>query len=110
MNNDLIEAFVTKADGDVVRVNAIDKSCKEQLSKLGFAFDEEFKEYTLQVSGNRGKADLFDKIRALGWGFSSGREWCPAEVFRYLRDSGFISGAFKMISWTGPGDYTVTVL
>ncbi|MCG3766502.1 hypothetical protein EXA23_09825 [Vibrio cincinnatiensis] len=109
MSEELVKAFVTKADGKVVRVKLIDSSFQNELSNLGFVYDSGLSEYTFLVSGNQEKAELFDKLRVLEVNFSDGREWCPAEVFEYLRETGLLSGSFKKISWSGPGDYHLTV-
>jgi hypothetical protein len=109
MSEELVKAFVTKADANVVRIKLLDSSFQSELSNLGFVFDSGLSEYTFSVTGNQEKAELFDKLRALDAGFSSGKEWCPAEVFEYLRETGLLTGSFKKISWNGPGDYHLTV-
>ena len=109
MSLETVKAFVTKADGKVVRVKAIDSSIVGELSGLGFTFDSDFSEYTIKILDNSEKAELFDKLRTLDVAFSSGKEWCPSEVFEYLRENGLICADFKKISWKGPGDYHLTV-
>ncbi|WKD50705.1 hypothetical protein [Microbulbifer spongiae] len=109
MSEELVKAFVTKADGKVVRVKSVDSSFQNELSNLGFVYDSDLSEYIFSVSGNLEKAELFDKLRTLEVSFSSGKEWCPAEVFEYLREAGLLSGSFTKISWSGPGDYHLTV-
>lgn len=104
-----VKAFVTKADGKIVRVKLVDSSLQNELSSLGFVYDPDLSEYTFSVSGNQEKAELFDKLRILEVGFSSGKEWSPAEVFEYLRETGLLTGSFKRISWSAPGDYHLTV-
>lgn len=109
MSEELVKAFVTKADGKVVRVRLVDSSFQDELYNLGFVYDSNLSEYTLSVSGDKEKAELFHKLRNLDVSFSSGKEWCPAEVFEYLRELGLLDGNFKKISWSGPGIYHLTI-
>ncbi|WP_105103538.1 hypothetical protein [Microbulbifer pacificus] len=109
MSEELVKAFVTKADGKSVRVKLVDGSFQDALVNLGFAFDSDLLEYTIPVAGNQEKAEIFDKLRIQDVSFSGGKEWCPAEVFEYLRETGLINGSFKKISWRGPGEYQLTV-
>ena len=87
----------------------LDESFKRELIELGFSFDNDYDEYTLLTSGNDNKSELFQKLRDLGVAFSGGREWCPSEVFEYLRKTGLLSGSYTKISWSGPGDYHCTI-
>ncbi|WP_392383826.1 hypothetical protein [Marinomonas primoryensis] len=109
MNDQSMKAFVTKADGKVIRVKLLDSSFKEELSNLGFSYDDELSEYFTQSDDNTIKAGIFEKLRDLDVSFSGGKEWCPAEVFEYLRETGLIAGQFKKVGWSGPGDYRLTV-
>ncbi len=109
MKNESINAFVTKADDNVVRVKLIKQAFQDELTYLGFAYDSDLGEYIFPISGNEEKAIIFDKLRVLEVSFSGGKEWCPAEVFEYLREIGLLSGSFKKISWSGPQDYHLTV-
>ena len=108
MNNDSIMAFVTKADGKIVRVHLLEESFERELIGLGFSFDDDYGEYTLLTSGNDNKSELFEKLRDLGVAFSGGKEWCPSEVFEYLRKTGLLSGNYTKISWSGPRDHHCT--
>ncbi|WP_061010552.1 hypothetical protein [Vibrio sp. CUB2] len=109
MMSDSIMAFVTKADGKLVRVSLLDDSFKKELIGLGFSFDNDYDEYTFLTSGNDAKAELFRKLRDLGVAFSGGREWCPSDVFEYLRQLELLKGAYTKISWTAPGNYRCTI-
>jgi len=109
MSEELVKAFVTKADGKVVRVKLVDHSFKNELYNLGFVYDSDLSEYTSLVSGDQEKAELFDKLRSLGVNFSGGKEWCPAEVFEYLREANLLDGNYKKIGWSGPGEYHISV-
>ena len=109
MNNKSIKAFVTKADGKIVRVKLLDSSIKNELTNLGFSFDNNLSEFIIKADDNASKAKIFEKLRDLDVSFSGGKEWCPSEVFEYLRETGLITGQFKKIGWSGPGDYHITV-
>lgn len=109
MNVNSVMAFVTKADGKIIRVNLIDEKFEYELSKLDFVFDHDTKEYVLQVSDNDKKSKTFKHLRDLGVAFSSGKEWSPSEVFEYLREMGLITGKYTRISWTNLGEYQCTI-
>jgi hypothetical protein len=51
---------------------------------------------------------VFDELRSLGVAFSAGKEWCPSEVFEYLRDEQLLSGKYLRVAWTQPGQYRLT--
>jgi len=100
-----VKAYVIKADGDVVKVKLLDASLEDKLMHLGFQVENGGVEYYVKTNGNENKAHFFKELNLLGVCFSDGKEWCPAEVFEYLRDMNLISGSFKRISWSGPHDY-----
>ncbi|MFJ7283509.1 hypothetical protein [Pseudomonas sp. NPDC099000] len=104
-----IHAYVTKSDSDFVRVKILDAKTKEKLIDIGFTNDIDLNEYKINTPTDEKKSDVFNKLRELDFYFSDGREWCPAEVFEYLRDKGLLKGTFKMISWTSPDKYIITV-
>lgn len=96
-------AYVEKADGDAIRVRAPNHGLHAALAALGFAAAAQPDAWLLQVADDAHKAAAFAALRALGVAFADGREWCPAEVFAHLRDSGLLSGTFLRIAWSGPG-------
>jgi hypothetical protein len=49
-------------------------------------------------------AIIASKLQALGFAFSAGRDWSPAEVMAHLRHIGLLTGTFTEIAWSGP-DY-----
>jgi hypothetical protein len=49
------------------------------------------------------------KLRDNNFFFSGGREWCPAEVFEYLREQSLLKGSYKKISWADPNNYRIDV-
>lgn len=105
MINEPLKAFVEKADDDVIRVNVLDRGLRPAMTALGFAATFEPGIFELRVADDAQKAQCFDALRALGVAFSDGKEWCPAEVFEYLRDMSLLSGPFVRVSWRKPGDY-----
>ena len=109
MKDQLMKAFVSKADGKFVRVKLLDSSYESELFDLGFLYNSDINEHVMQVDDNAAKAAIFEKLRDFGVSFSDGKEWCPSEVFEYLREIGLISGPFYRVSWRGPGDYHLTI-
>ena len=108
MHTSPVKAYVTQADGDFVKVKVLDAGMRNGLLDLGFSPGADVDEYRISSSNDSIKAAIFSQLRQLDVCFSSGREWCPAEVFHYLRDIGVLSDGFKRISWIGPGHYWVT--
>jgi len=108
MSNSPIIAFVTKADRDMIGVRLLDESYKKELIEIGFSFDFAYDEYTLVTSGNNHKSEIFQKLRDLDVAFCGGKEWCPSEVFEYLRESGLLSGNYTKITWSNPKSYHCT--
>ncbi|MGZ7460263.1 hypothetical protein ACXPVS_27115 [Pseudomonas sp. Ma2-10] len=103
-----VQAYVTKSDSDFVRVKILDAKIKEKLIGIGFTNDIDLNEYKIITPNDEKKAGVFNQLRELEVYFSDGREWCPAEVFEYLRDKGLLIGNFTMISWRGPDKYFIT--
>lgn len=108
MINDVLKAFVEKADGDLIRVRIIDNALDSPLRAIGFLNATEKDIYVLHVADDKEKAKVFDELRSLGVAFSAGKEWCPSEVFEYLRDEQLLSGKFLRVAWTQPGQYLLT--
>jgi hypothetical protein len=103
-----VKAYVTKSDGDFVRVKILGAEIKEKLVAIGFVNDIDLNEYRLSTPSDEKKAEVFNRLRNMDVYFSDGREWCPSEVFEYLRDAGLLSGKFTMISWSAPGKFFIT--
>lgn len=96
-------AYVEKADGDAIHVSVHDHALHAALAALGFTAVAQSDAWRLHVPDDAHKAAAFAALRSLGVAFADGREWCPAEVFAYLRDRGLLSGPFLRIAWSGPG-------
>ncbi|MGF6152589.1 hypothetical protein QFZ84_003583 [Pseudomonas fluorescens] len=106
--SEALKAYVEKADADSIRVRIIDRTLDSALHAIGFSKTAENDVYFLDVPDDKQKARVFDALRLLGAAFSAGKEWCPSEVFEYLRDMGLLSGKFLRISWTQPDQYLLT--
>jgi hypothetical protein len=61
--------------------------------------------FELPVGSDAIKSNILLKLQDAGFAFSQGREWCPAEVFEWLRNQGLAKGPFKSIAWKGPGQW-----
>ncbi|KPB24911.1 hypothetical protein [Pseudomonas amygdali] len=102
-----LKGYVSSADADLVRLESVDQSHYQTLLRLGFVAAGEPGIHVLGVMDEQHKARVFDALRLEGIAFSGGREWCPAQVFEYMRDKGLLSGAFLTVVWTAPGQYRV---
>ncbi|WOX04033.1 hypothetical protein [Microbulbifer pacificus] len=105
MNHVKISAYVHKADGKTISVKPILKPIEEKLTSIGFSLDPKTHNYMYETKDKNDKATIFEKLRDLNVAFASGREWSPAEVFEYLRESGLVGGSFVRISWRNQNDY-----
>ncbi|WP_339533382.1 hypothetical protein [Pseudomonas mucidolens] len=103
-----LKAYVEKADGDCVRVLTIDSTLSSALRAIGFLQMAGSDVFVRGVRDDKQKARVFAALRLLGVAFSAGKEWCPSEVFEYLRHMGLLSGKFLRVSWTQPGQYRLT--
>lgn len=102
-----IDAYVNQADGNRIGVKLLNDGQQSALQALGFTSHEE-DTLTLPVADDAAKAIVFIRLRDLGVAFSAGREWCPAEVFEHLRDSGLLDGPYLRVAWRTPQQFTVT--
>lgn len=102
-----IDAYVRQADGNCIKVMLLNDRPRAPLQALGFSAGEGGT-FTLPVSDDAAKAAVFIRLRDLGVAFSAGREWCPADVFEHLRDSGLLQGAYLRVAWRTPQQFTVT--
>ena len=106
----MTKALVTKADGQTVRVKSLEESISKELENIGFSYDAKISEYVILVADNPEKARIFESLRDLDICFSAGKEWCPSEVFEYLRDIGLLKGSFYRISWKSPTHSEITTV
>jgi hypothetical protein len=102
-----IDAYVRQADGNCIKVMLLNDRPRGPLQALGFSAGEGGT-FTLPVSDDAAKAAVFIRLRDLGVAFSAGREWCPADVFEHLRDSGLLQGPYSRVAWRTPQQFTVT--
>ena len=109
MNLNVI-GYVSKADGKQIRVNVFDKSIKKQLTNLGFIYDEQLGEYIINTLNVTEKANIFNQLRSFDICFSGGKEWCPSEVFEYLREKKLLSGKFQKIYWLSPDNFEIKII
>ncbi len=92
----------------MIEVNAADDAVTPVLIELGFAPDLDRPDaLVLSVDGDEEKAAVFAALRNAGICFSWGREWNPVEVFQWLCEKGLLSGPFRRIAWTQPGEFHV---
>ncbi|TVP52495.1 MAG: hypothetical protein EA349_15495 [Halomonadaceae bacterium] len=103
MTVDTVKAVVTKADDNAIRVKVYDKSIIQDIEKIGFFYNHDSSDYVMHVFDDNEKASVFNALRDLKVGFSAGKEWCPSEVFEYLRDIGLLTGTFCKVAWVSPG-------
>lgn len=99
------KAFVSEAALSEIVVKVIDDSVIGLLVGLGLVAvpDKEQKTLSIMASDQDLKIKLFAKLRDEGVCFSAGPDWCPADVFEFLRDQKMLAGVYRKIIWCGPG-------
>lgn len=102
-----IDAYVTQADGHRIEVRLLNGRLRAALQALGFTADEGDTLTLPVVADDAAKAAVFIRLRDLGIAFSTGREWCPAEVFEHLRAAGLLQGGYLRVAWRAPQQFTV---
>jgi hypothetical protein len=102
-------SYVSQADGDKIVVETHGPAHEVALQGLGFSrpSSSRTRTFEMSVASDKDKADVFSKLRDAEIAFSRGREWCPAEVFEWLRDQGLTRGSFQSIAWRGPEQWVV---
>ncbi|WP_152531682.1 hypothetical protein [Pseudomonas syringae] len=103
------KAFVSEGSLSEVVVKVIDDSVIEFLVGLGFLAmpGREQKTLSLITPDEDFKIKIFSALRDKGVCFSAGPDWCPAEVFEFLRDQKKLTGSYRKIIWFGPGKFKV---
>lgn len=98
------KAFVSEGALSEIVVKVIDDSVIELLGELGFVAvsGKEQKTLSLMAPDQDFKIKLFEKLRDEGICFSAGPDWCPADVFEFLRDQKMLTGVYRKIIWCGP--------
>lgn len=101
-----MKAFVSEGALSEIVVKVIDNSVIELLGELGFVAvsGKEQKTLSLIAPDQNFKIKLFEKLRDEGVCFSAGPDWCPADVFEFLRDQKMLAGVYRKIIWCGPGN------
>lgn len=101
-----LRAYVQQADGIAVQVMLVDATAQPALCALGFEGTPPILHAC--VADDAAKARMFSALRDLGVAFSAGREWCPADVFAWLRTRGLLEGEYLRIAWSGPQQFQLT--
>ena len=102
-------AHVSAADRNAIEVSAADEPTAAWLTKLGFRPDSTRADVlVLPVADDTDKARVMTELRDGELCFVRAREWCPAEVFEWLRDRGMLKGPFRTISWWRQGTYRLS--
>ncbi|GLZ86021.1 hypothetical protein Pres01_20720 [Metapseudomonas resinovorans] len=97
------KAFVSEGALSEIVVKIMDDSVVEFLVGLGFvAVPGKEKETLSLIAPNQEfKVEVFSRLRDEGICFSVGPDWCPAEVFEFLRDQKKLTGFYRKIVWEG---------
>lgn len=103
-----IAGYVIQADTNDIKVIVTDKRVEKILREYGFKKNEN-NELVYASDGEEEKAIAFNLLNKNNIAFSAGREWCPSEVFEYLREKGLVIGSYRRIAWVNPHETTLTI-
>lgn len=104
------KAYVSEGALSEIVVRIIDDSVIGLLVGLGFApvVGKGPDALSLICPDQTFKAKVFEQLRDEGICFSAGPDWCPADVFEFLRDKQMLAGPYRKIAWHGPRDPEIT--
>lgn len=104
------KAYVSEGSLSEIVVKILDDSVVGLLVGLGFApvAGKGPGALSLNCSNQASKAKVFEQLRNQGICFSAGPDWCPADVFEFLRDKQMLAGPYRKIAWHGPGEPEIT--
>lgn len=98
-----VKAIVTEAATSRIVVAVVDRTFLQRIVSLGFSpvLTARLEVVSASAVAPIVKANLFASLRDEGVCFSAGPDWCPADVFEYLREQGLLSGPYRRIAWRG---------
>ena len=96
----ITKAYVVEGALSDIVVKVIDESVADLLVALGFvaAPDKGQGALSLMTQNQSAKIEVFEKLRDEGVCFSAGPDWCPADVFEFLRDNNLLTGPYRKIA------------
>ncbi len=104
-------SYVSSVQDNIVVVIISSKIDKAVLQALGGKRSLLSSKWHIKCDDDEQLADCFTKLRDENIAFVGGsHSWTPAEVFIYLRDKNIISGSFKEITWSDPGNFHIREL
>jgi hypothetical protein len=99
--------YVSYCD-DSIKLKNVGKTMEGKIIELGGKQNGPIGEYLVPLGAEAAKPRLFSILRELGFAFSAGREWSPAEQFEELREKGLLQGKFSCVIWRGPNNYSIS--
>lgn len=105
-----MSGYVSEAASSQVVVKIEDNAILKKLTDFGFGVISTGipKILSIKVPDEKAKAQTLSMLRDERLCFSAGPNWCPADVFEYLRDQGMLSGFYRRIAWHGLGRPVIT--
>lgn len=102
-------AFVSHIGESRIRVRVGRTENRQRLAQLGFVMDEEQpSELMIQMPNREGVIQMISTLRDLGFAFSVGKGWGPAEIVEFYREQNLLVGDYKKISWRNSDEWTIT--
>lgn len=99
------EIVVLDIAGTPARVSCTKPDVRATLLAMGFVAEGD--QLVRLLSDNADRQQIVAALIAMRALFASGRDWSPAELVDLYREQGSILTGYRMISWRGPGQYSI---
>ena len=107
MKMPLDEIVVLDVAGDVARLYSATDVHDADLMRAGFLRSGE--DLTRPITDDDDRKNLVRTLIGVDALFSSGRDWSPEEIVELYKEQGFTNQGYRVISWTDPQRYVVSV-
>ncbi|MDZ5645690.1 hypothetical protein [Nitrospirillum sp. BR 11828] len=97
--------IVTELAGARAVAMAMTPADQGALAPLGFQLWNG--EHRRAITSTEDRITLIHALIDIGALFSSGRDWCPAEVVAHYRDNGRVDRPYWVIAWTEPKAFSI---
>lgn len=77
----------------------------KQLEEYGFTKCEGI--FTKKIDDESDRIKLIEFLIDKNSLFSSGNDWSPEQLILFLRENGKLNRKFKVITWSGSGQYSI---
>jgi len=92
--------------GRFIMLKNIPVTLYRKIKNLGFCYKLLYG-FVYEHVSEEDKIRVFSELNDLGFLFSVGKEWSPAEQVEYYKEKGLLQGVFKIIYWTNKKEFRI---